>query len=100
MTRLRLSQSARDDLLEIRLFGVENFGAAADPYFRRFREVFGLLREHPRAGAVQDDLGRDVRCFTHRRHPIFHRSTTEGVKILRIVHHARDIGSVDLDMAP
>ena len=97
MTRLRLSAAARTDLFEIRLNGIEQFGgSAADAYFRRFREVFQLLREHPQAGALQPDLGTGVRCFTHRRHRIFYRLTGSHVKILRILHHARNLSASDL----
>jgi toxin ParE1/3/4 len=91
MAELDLSPAARADLVEIRKFSIEQFGApVADAYFLGFGEAFALLRSHPLAGQAQPTLGRDIRCFTHRKHRIFYRVEAELVLIVRIIHHARN----------
>lgn len=52
--------------------------------------MFALLRTHPFAGPLKPDLGKQVRCLTHKRHRIFYHVTREEILILRIIHHARD----------
>lgn len=91
MARVFPTKAARNDLLAIREYSVEQFGGdAADRYFLGFEEAFDLLGDHPMAGAVQPDLGKDIRCLVHRQHRIFYRCEVDLVLIIRIVHHAMD----------
>ncbi len=95
MTKLRLSQAARADLIDIRGYSVMEFGVeVADIYFNGFNQAFSLLRERPFIGASQPDLGRDVRCLTHRRHRIFYRVRDDAILILRVLHHTRHARSL------
>ena len=92
MANLRLSPTAESDLEEIDGFGADAFGKAiADEYSRGFREVFDLLRRHPKIGLRQPELGHLVRSTRHRRHRIYYEVEGEVVLILRIFHHARDV---------
>ncbi|MDQ4420721.1 type II toxin-antitoxin system RelE/ParE family toxin [Sphingobium sp. DEHP117] len=86
-----MARAAQADLAEIDNYSAEQFGDdAADDYNQGFWELFALLRTHPFAGPLTPDLGKQVRCLTHRRHRIFYRVTREQVLILRIIHHARN----------
>jgi toxin ParE1/3/4 len=90
MTELDLSPAARVDLVDIRIYSIEQFGpAVADDYFLGFDEAFALLRRHPMAGAEQRLLGKGIRCFTHRRHKIIYQVEGDLLLIVRIIHHAR-----------
>jgi toxin ParE1/3/4 len=90
MIELDLSPAARADLIDIRIYSIEQFGsAAADDYFLGFDLAFAMLRQHPEAGAEQRVLGRGIRRFTHRRHRIFYKIEGDLLLIVRIVHHAR-----------
>jgi len=89
MADLDLSPAARADMLDIRVYSVDQFGVdVADGYFLGFDAVFALLREHPLAGSVRNDLGAGIRCLIHRRHRIFYYVQDDTVVIVRIVHHA------------
>jgi toxin ParE1/3/4 len=91
MAELDLSPAARADLLDIRIYSVDQFGVeVADSYFLGFDAVFALLREHPMVGASRVDLGQGIRCLIHRQHRIFYYVDGDTVVIVRVVHHARD----------
>ena len=91
MGRLRLSQGAQQDLIEIRQYSIVEFGTdVADAYFRGFNQSFALLHARPFCGALQPEIAPDVRCFVHRRHRIFYCVQDDLVLILRIIHHARN----------
>lgn len=90
MIELDLSPAARADLVDIRLFSIEQFGAlVADDYFLGFDEAFALLRRHPQAGTEQRIFGKGMRCLTHRRHRIIYQFDGEVLLIVRIINHAR-----------
>jgi toxin ParE1/3/4 len=91
MAELDLSPAARADLVEIRRYSIEQFGAAiADAYFLGFDQAFDVLRRHPLSGSQQLELGKGLRCYTHRKHRIFYIVEAELVLIVRIIHHARN----------
>jgi toxin ParE1/3/4 len=95
MAKLRLSSSARADLVGIRKYSNEQFSTdVANAYFLGFDAVFAMLRRHPFAGAESPDIGADVRCFLHRKHRIFYRVSGDTVLIIRIIHHARDVRGI------
>jgi toxin ParE1/3/4 len=88
---LRFTAIARVDLASIHEYSADRFGDdVADSYIRDLTSAFGLLREHPSAGAAMPDLGRSIRCLTHRSHRIFYRMDKTLVLVLRIIHHAQD----------
>jgi toxin ParE1/3/4 len=91
VARIRFLSTAKADLIEIRRFSFEEFGAdVADAYFLGFKKAFGLLRNHPLAGSSQAELGQGIRCYVHRSHRIFYSIEDDLVLIRRIVHHSRD----------
>ena len=95
MAELELSNRARRDLVDIRLFSNRQFGkAVADTYFLGFEEAFDLLISYPQSGHAEPELGKDIRCLTHRQHRIFYRLESDSVggrvRIIRILHHAMD----------
>lgn len=72
-------------------YGFEQFGdEAATAYMRRFDQLFALLRQHPRAGQLATEFGKDIRSLMHRSHRILYKVDGEEVLIVRILHHAMD----------
>lgn len=95
VAELDLSPAARTDLVDIRIFSLEQFGPeVADQYYRGFSLAFALLADHPLAGVATPEYGAGYRCLTHRRHRIFYLVKAETVLIVRILHHARDVRRV------
>lgn len=91
MARVIPTQAARDDLVAIRLYSIEQFGPAiADEYFLGFDLAFDLLFSYPLAGSATPEYGKAYRCLIHRKHRIFYAVENEVVRIVRILHHAMD----------
>lgn len=87
---VRLSSAARADLVEIREYSIAQFDPeTANAYFLGFDEAFDLLSTHPNIGMARPDLGKDIRCLTHRKHRLFYCVEKLVVIIIRVVHHAR-----------
>ena len=92
MPRVRIAQAAKEDLRAIRTYSKLAFGAAAArDYLEGLRQLFALLRVRPLAGAAEEDIGDGIRGFHYRSHRVYYRPDDEGVLIVRILHHARDV---------
>ena len=92
MTKVKFSPTARADLKEIGRFSKREFGVnVAEKYLLGFDEAFDLLRSHPEAGPVREAYGTGIRCLMHRRHRILYKLDKGDVRIVAIVHHARDL---------
>ncbi|MDO7844697.1 type II toxin-antitoxin system RelE/ParE family toxin [Sphingomonas immobilis] len=91
MRKLRLSAVASADLRDIRQHSKTIFGAkVALDYMNGFRSVFGLLRERPLAGTVEEGLGQEVRKFSYRSHAVYYRFEDDVIDVIRILHHAQN----------
>lgn len=64
---------------------------AAERMLRRIDERCRGLAENPELGEQWSALGSDVRMFTVGRYAIFYRPTRNGIRVVRILHSARDI---------
>lgn len=49
-------------------------------------------------GTVRPELEEGIRIVTHGRYPIFYHENESVIRIERIMHSDRDIGSDDLDI--
>ncbi|MEM1133594.1 MAG: type II toxin-antitoxin system RelE/ParE family toxin [Pseudomonadota bacterium] len=91
MALVEFANAAIADLDEIDDYSIEQFGEdAAQSYMHGFKEAFAQLQDYPRSGQPATELGKSMRCLTHRRHRIFYRIEAEQVLILRILHKAMD----------
>jgi toxin ParE1/3/4 len=99
----RLAPRARADLDSIweYLARESRSEALADQEIDSITERFDLLARHPHLGrARDDDLGSGRRSFPVGQHVIVYRIMGGDVRILRVVHGARDLGTLfggDLD---
>jgi toxin ParE1/3/4 len=85
------SRAARDDLIAIRFYSIEQFGPdVADEYFLGFDEAFDLLASYPLTGSAAYEYGKSYRLLMYRRHRIFYTVNDDVVHIVRIFHHAMD----------
>ena len=81
---------AKRDLVEIWVYIAEDNMEAADALDSRLRQVCDKLSQSPALGKLRPELGVEIRTFGVGNYVIYYRLTTEGVRILRIVHGARD----------
>ena len=92
MTKVKFSSTARADLKEIGRFSKREFGlSVAEKYLLGFDEAFDLLRSHPEAGPVREAYGAEMRCLMHRRHRILYKLDGRDVRVVAIIHHARNL---------
>ena len=92
VARTRLAPAARDDLSGIRIYSKAAFGiAVAGAYIEGLRDVFRLLRDQQQAGRAEPDLGDGLRSFRYRSHRLYYMADEQGVLIVRILHHSRDV---------
>lgn len=92
MPRIILSRAAQRDLIEIIEYGEAEFGAAAaDAYNDEIEERFERLVDHPLIGEAKDSWGEGVRQLPCNRHRIIYRVLGNTVRIIRILHHSRDV---------
>ena len=70
MTDLRLSSAAGEDLIEIRLYSLNEFGGpVADDYLRGFEKAFDRLRRHRSLYEINDDTLVVLRVIHSARRP-------------------------------
>lgn len=87
MGELRVSDRADADLLDIYLFGAEQFGRLqAVNYQMSLKACFDLLADNPRLGRTAPLIGPDVRRHEHGSHVILYQVDENGVLIIAVVH--------------
>lgn len=90
---VRLSVAARADLVAIDTYGADNFGGAAtDAYLLGIEQVLARLGSFPHIGTERPDYGDGIRCLFHRSHRVLYRVDGGMVKVVRVLHRARDVG--------
>ena len=91
MPAYRLTQAASDDLVDIYLHGLAEFGQAqADTYHDGLTATFDFLTEYPRAARVRDEITPPVRAHPHRSHLIVYELDAEGSVVILRVRHGRE----------
>ena len=97
MGKVRLSQFAQRDLLEIWFHIAADKGpATADHWIDRIEARCRQLAEFPESGPPRPDIAGDARMLVIVRWLALYEITKGGVRITRIVDAARDLGELDL----
>lgn len=63
----------------------------------RIDVVLNLLADHPRIGAPKRGSMSDLRSFTVGRYILFYQPIVDGVRLVRVLHGARDLRAVTFD---
>ena len=91
MARVIQSHDADFDLLEIWTHIARHRLDAADRLAERFDEVFHLLAASPHIGRAVEWLLPGLRRFPVGEYLVFFKPDEDGVRIVRVIHGARDI---------
>lgn len=95
MPVLRYTDSAENDLLEAWLFIAEDSQRAADRVVESIDREARHLLAHPRMGRERSELGDGLRSWpTTTPYILFYLADAEGITIVRVLHHARDIAAI------
>lgn len=83
----RLTRRAAGDLLDIFLFGLEQFGEAqARRYERELDKAFRMLAENPRLGRSADRIAPGLRRHECGSHVILYEEDANGILVVALVH--------------
>lgn len=97
MAGVVFTQSAQTDLLEAWLFIAEENQTAADRTLDAIERQAQALSSQPLIGRARPELAEGVRSWpTSTPYILYYLTDNNNVTILRVLHHARDIQSVNL----
>ena len=99
MNLVHLTQSAQTDLLEAWTYIAEENIDAADGVLDAIEREATLLATQPMMGRSRDELVRGVRSWpTSTPYVLFYEAGPQGILILRVLHHARDIQATNFSV--
>jgi toxin ParE1/3/4 len=89
------TQSAKTDLLEIWLYIADQDVVAADQLLDRIEAEANILVRQPTMGRARFDLTSGLRSWpVSKSYNLFYVVSTEGITVIRVLHHARDTPNV------
>ena len=89
MALLRLSRSAKSDLLSIGAYTLQTWGAAqAERYLDGIERCAKLLADNPLLGRPCNWIRPGLCRFEKGRHVLFYRRDGDGILISRILHQS------------
>lgn len=92
MPRIRFTSSAETDLLELWLTIAEENLVAADESLDLIQSTVTLLGTQLEMGRARPELADGLRSFpTRTPYIIFYLPEPDGLLVVRVLHHARDI---------
>ena len=92
MPRLLFTEIAQSDLLEAWLYIAEDNPTAADGVLATIESEAKALLAQPLMGRARPELAEGVRSWpTATRYILYYLSEPQGITVLRVLHHARDV---------
>lgn len=92
MPRVRFTRSAETDLLELWVTVAEENLTAADEILDVIHATATLLGTQPEMGRARPELAEGLRSLpTRTPYLIFYLPDDDGLLVVRVLHHARDI---------
>lgn len=89
---VRFASSAEADLLDLWLVIAENNPTAADKVLDTIYGTAMLIGTQPEMGRARPELADGLRSFsTKMPYIIFYLPDSDGIIVIRVLHHARDI---------
>ena len=91
MRRLSVSGEAKRDLVEIFVYVARDSLNAARRIHSRLQETLKVIASQPEIGRKRDELVPGIRSLVSGNYVVYYREVEGGVRVLRILHGARDI---------
>ncbi|NVO11041.1 MAG: type II toxin-antitoxin system RelE/ParE family toxin [Bacteroidales bacterium] len=86
MSKYRLSNEAKDDLIRIHQYGVRKFGMSqADKYYNSFFEYFNIIAQRPLSFEAVDYIKKGYRRCVCGSDSIYYKINGDIVEIMAIV---------------
>jgi toxin ParE1/3/4 len=94
MSRFRLAARAATDLDEIWLTIAQDDIAAADRVIDRLYAAAALIATRPNIARARKELAAEIRSFvTKTPYLIYYVPASDGIVVVRVLHHARDVNA-------
>lgn len=91
--RIELAEEAEQDLEDIQLYGLQNFGVVrAARYDQALDNAMATIAEHPGIGKGCGIIRADLRRYECMSHAIYYRPVPDGIRVLRVLHKRMDPG--------
>ena len=91
MTKIEFTHDAERDLINIFLYGIEQFGPVqAERYAKTLNAKIEMAAEHPDFGADYGFVVEGVRRYVSVSHAIYYRPKQSGILVLRVLHGRMD----------
>ena len=98
MTSVVYALSAQTDLFEAWLYIAEDNPRAADSVLDTIEREASMLLLQPLMGRSRPELADGVRSWpTSTRYILFYLSDSQGITVLRVLHHARDTQRIEFE---
>ncbi|HEY3853971.1 MAG TPA: type II toxin-antitoxin system RelE/ParE family toxin [Verrucomicrobiae bacterium] len=94
MSSVKRTSQAELDLIEIGVHIAIDNASAADKWFDLIDQKCRLLATMPLMGRERADLAPNLRSFPVGEYIIFYRPTPDGIIVIRVLHGARDLGTL------
>jgi plasmid stabilization system protein ParE len=95
MSTTQFAQSAQTDLLEAWLFIAEQDQSAADRVLDTIENEANILLTQPFMGRSRPELADGIRSWpTSTPYILYYVVTTDGITVVRALHHARDVQQI------
>lgn len=87
----KLSAKADEDIVEIYLEGLEQFGSTqAEKYHADLEKTFGLISVNPQIARERNEIVPPVRIHPHASHVVVYEIDENGDVFIIRVRHARE----------
>jgi len=87
-----LTQAAEDDLKQIILYTLKTWGLEqVHKYQTQLNTRIRAIVAFPDIGRKHPKLAADIYYISEGKHYIFYKKDSEGIEILRFLHHQMDI---------
>lgn len=90
MPRYRLSRDARREVDRIGQYIAQYNPAAALRMYDALQQTFRMLSRQPLLGEAVPEIAANRRCFPVGNYVVYYEPTPGGVRIVRVIHGARD----------
>ena len=91
MKRLVFAPAAQEDLMTIGLSIADDSPARAESFVAEFEAKARDLAQWPASHPARDDISPGLRVAVHGRYLLLYREVDGEVRIVRVVHGARDV---------
>ena len=95
MAKVIYSPAAQADLREIWDYVSDDSQFQADRLIHKFRSKLEHLAEWNTLGRPRPELALNCRSYPFGKYCFFFRPIDDGIEVIRVIHSARDLDSID-----